>query len=43
MLITSAPTRKTPNKKNVGKHGSFLEVDIIILGERSQVCQKYPK
>ena len=25
------------------KHGSFLQVDIIILDLRSQVCTKYPK
>ena len=25
------------------KHGSFLQVHIIILGVRSQVCPKYPK
>ena len=25
------------------KHWSFLEVDTIILGGRSQACQKYPK
>ena len=27
----------------VDKHGSFLQVDIIILGVRSQVCPKYSK
>ena len=27
----------------IDKHGSFLQVDIIILGVRSQVCPKYPK
>ena len=26
----------------VDKHGSFLQVDIIILGVRCQVCPKYP-
>ena len=27
----------------VDKHGSFLQVDIIILDEHSQVCPRYPK
>ena len=27
----------------VDKYGSFLQVDFIILGVRSQVCPKYPK
>ena len=27
----------------VDKHGSFLQVDTIILSVRIQVCLKYPK
>ena len=27
----------------VDKHGSFLQVYIIILGVQIQVCPKYPK